>query len=45
MFHGEKSKKEKMKIKTQNYKIVETDKIKNSYQCQEEMVQWKQPQE
>ena len=45
MFRVEKSKKEKMKIKTQNYKIVETDKIKNSYQCQEEMVQWKQPQE
>ena len=51
VFRGEKIKKEKVKIKTQNEKIVETDMdtwyytYKNSYQCQEETVQYKQPQE
>ena len=47
MFRGEKIKKEKVKIKTQNEKIVETDMdtwyytYKNSYLCQEETVQYK----
>ena len=48
VFRSEKIKKEKVKMKTQNEKIVETDiyihgiiQIKNSYYCQEETVQCK----
>ena len=47
MFHGEKSKKNKVNIKTQNEKIVETDMdirfytYKKSYQSQGEAVKCK----